>query len=91
MRTAQGVSHMSVAEELAWLVGYACFELMVWGSTWWFLGKIVREGPNMTSPIMRGGDETLGTPAHGGDGEARASARRRRPSTPSAPGQPQHA
>ncbi len=66
---------------------HAFFELIVWGSTWWFLSKIVREGPNMTSPVMRGGHEGLGTPAHGGEGERE---------TPKAehsvgPGQPQHA
>ena len=61
MRTAQGVSHMSVAQELLWLVGYIGFELTVWGSTWWFLGKIIRQGPNMDSPIPRGGEESLGT------------------------------
>ena len=70
MRTAQGVSHMSVAEEVLWLAGYAGFELTVWAATWWFLGKVVRQGPDMTSPVMRGGDQTLGTisdePSSGG-------------------------
>ena len=61
MRTAQGVSHMSVTSELFWLTGYVGFELMVWGSTWWFLSKIIRQGPIMDSPVLRGGDESLGT------------------------------
>ena len=61
MRTSAGVSHMSVAQELLWLVGYAGFELTVWGATWWFLCKIVRQGPDMTSPIPKDGGERLGT------------------------------
>ena len=61
MRTEQGVSHMSVAAELAWLVGYAGFELTVWAATWWFLVKVVRQGPDLSSPVLRGGDENLGT------------------------------
>ena len=71
MRTSQGVSHISIMQEIGWLVGYVCFELVVWGSTWWFLGKIIRQGPDMTSPVLHGGDETLGTlasnehPKHG--------------------------
>ncbi len=65
MRTLQGVSHLSIAEELLWLVGYAGFELMVWGSTWWFLSKVIRQGPNMDSPVQRGGEESLGTLARG--------------------------
>ena len=65
MRTADGVSHMSVAQELIWLFGYVGFELMVWGATWWFLGKIVHRGPIMDTPIPQGGDQMLGTPAKG--------------------------
>ena len=60
MRTNDGVSHMSVAQELVWLVGYMGFELMVWGATWWFLNKLVTQGPDMTAPIPREGDESLG-------------------------------
>ena len=61
MRTADGVSHMSVALELVWLLGYAAFELTVWASTWWFLAKVIRQGPNLDSPVVRGGHELLGT------------------------------
>ena len=61
MRTADGVSRMSVAQELLWLIGYAGFELMVWGATWWFLGKIVHGGPIMDTPIPQEGHQALGT------------------------------
>ena len=67
MRTSQGVSHMSIAQEIGWLVGYAGFELMVWGATWWFLGKIVNGGPVMDTPVPQEGHDTLGTPAHRND------------------------
>ena len=60
MRTNEGVSHMSVAQEVVWLVGYMGFELMVWGATWWFLNKLVTQGPDMTTPIPQGGTESLG-------------------------------
>ena len=60
MRTEQGVSHMSVAQELIWLVGYAVFELMVWGATWWFLVKVIHQGPDMTTPVAGDGRESLG-------------------------------
>ena len=40
------------------------FELMVWGATWWFLAKVVHEGPALNNPIPRDGDEALGTPAN---------------------------
>ncbi len=65
MRTSEGVSNMSVAQEVAWLVGYAGFELMVWGATWWFLSKVINEGPAMSNPIPSDGGEGLGTPASG--------------------------
>ena len=60
MRTAQGVSRMSVAQEVFWLVGYVGFELMVWGATWWFLGKLIHQGPDMSAPIPADGRESLG-------------------------------
>ena len=72
MRTAQGVSHMSVSQEVLWLVGYAGFELMVWGATWWFLGKIVGRGPDMDAPIEDGGNQRLGTLNKGGSTEGGA-------------------
>lgn len=66
MRTSEGVSRMSVAQEVIWLVGYAGFEVMVWGATWWFLAKVIRDGPALSNPIPRDGDEALATPARDG-------------------------
>ncbi|MGE4480194.1 cytochrome ubiquinol oxidase subunit I [Acidocella sp.] len=69
MRTVDGVSHMGVAEAAFWLVGYMSFELAVWASAWYFLAKLVRQGPDMQSPVVQGGHQHLGaleTPAHNG-------------------------
>ena len=60
MRTEQGVSHMSVAAAAFWLVGYMAFELTVWGSVWYFLAKIVRRGPDVTTPVVAEGQQPLG-------------------------------
>jgi cytochrome d ubiquinol oxidase subunit I len=60
MRTADGVSPMATWQELFWLACYMTFELTVWGATWWFLSKVVRNGPDMTSPMPGEGDEKLG-------------------------------
>jgi len=60
MRTAQGVSHMSVPLEVFWLVGYMAFELMVFGGTWYFLAKVIRKGPDLTSPVVQEGHQMLG-------------------------------
>ncbi len=60
MRTEQGVTRMSNVQELFWLVGYVGFELMVWGATWWFLGKVIHQGPDVESPVPAGGRERLG-------------------------------
>ena len=87
MRTSEGVSHLSVAQELVWLVGYMGFELMVWGATWWFLAKVVHDGPALNTPIPRDGDQALGTPATGGlqgAGEVETP----KAETPVRPGQP---
>ncbi|MEE3503820.1 cytochrome ubiquinol oxidase subunit I [Acidiphilium acidophilum] len=60
MRTAQGVSHMSVPLEVFWLVGYMAFEITVFAGTWYFLAKVIRQGPDMTSPVVGEGDQPLG-------------------------------
>ena len=39
---------------------------MVWGATWWFLAKVVHDGPALSTTIPRDGDQALGTPARGG-------------------------
>ena len=60
MRTQDGVSHMSAAVAAFWLVGYMAFELAVWGSVWYFLAKIVRQGPDVTSRVAVEGHQALG-------------------------------
>jgi cytochrome d ubiquinol oxidase subunit I len=52
MRTWQGVSHMSVTEEAVWFVGYIAFELMVWSGAWYFFTRIIKKGPDLTSPVI---------------------------------------
>ncbi len=60
MRTSEGVTHMSVAQDLVWFFGYMGFETMVWGATWWYLAKVIRQGPDMTTPVVKEGHESLG-------------------------------
>jgi len=60
MRTEQGVSRMSVTSAALWLLGYMYFELIVWGSTWYFFGKTMRRGPDLDSPVEHGGTQQLG-------------------------------
>ncbi|NNC22903.1 cytochrome ubiquinol oxidase subunit I [Salinisphaera sp. USBA-960] len=60
MRVSEGVSKMTVFEASLWLVGFTFFELIVWYFTWYFLAKVIREGPDMDSPVVYGGDEALG-------------------------------
>jgi cytochrome bd ubiquinol oxidase subunit I len=59
MRTEQGVSHMSTTSAVLWLLGYIYFELIVWGSTWYFFAKVMRRGPDMESPVADGGRQQL--------------------------------
>ncbi|HTI01703.1 MAG TPA: cytochrome ubiquinol oxidase subunit I [Acidisoma sp.] len=60
MRTEQGVSHMDLTSAVLWLLGYIYFELIVWGSTWYFFAKVMRRGPDMESPVVHGGNQYLG-------------------------------
>lgn len=60
MRTVNGVSHMSVAEAALWLGFFFVFELMVWYFTWYFMAKVIRKGPDLTSPVITGGTKKLG-------------------------------
>ena len=60
MRTEQGVSHMDLTSAVLWLLGYIYFELIVWGSTWFFFAKVMRVGPDMDSPVVHGGHQHLG-------------------------------
>jgi cytochrome d ubiquinol oxidase subunit I len=67
MTTAQGVSHMTVAEAIFWLVGFVIFELGVWIGAWYFFAKVIRKGPDMDSPVVEEGHEQLGhleAPSH---------------------------
>ncbi|GAB0117061.1 cytochrome ubiquinol oxidase subunit I [Acidisoma sp. 7E03] len=60
MRTEQGVSHMDLTSAILWLLGYMYFELIVWGSTWYFFAKVMRRGPDLKSPVAYGGNQHLG-------------------------------
>lgn len=60
MRTEQGVSNMDVTSAVLWLIGYMYFELIVWGSTWYFFAKVMRRGPDMDSPVAQDGHQSLG-------------------------------
>src|ERR1700686_3818224 len=60
MTTAQGTSRMRVAEEIFWMVGYMIFELLVWGGTWYFFAKVMRQGPDMVSPVVQEGHQPIG-------------------------------
>jgi cytochrome d ubiquinol oxidase subunit I len=54
MRTSEGASQMSVAAELAWLIGFGIFEIGVWIGAWYFFAKVVRQGPDLESPVIDG-------------------------------------
>lgn len=60
MRISEGVSRMTVTEATIWLVGFSVFELFVWYFTWYFLCKVMREGPDLDSPVVSEGEESLG-------------------------------
>lgn len=60
MRTSQGVTHMGVAQEVFWLVGYMLFEIMVWTGTWYFFAKVIRKGPDTSSPVVPEGNQPIG-------------------------------
>ncbi|WP_102224073.1 cytochrome ubiquinol oxidase subunit I [Acidimangrovimonas sediminis] len=57
MRTSEGRSPLSAGAEIAWFVGFAAFGLLVMVSTLYFILKVVRHGPDMTTPIPREGEE----------------------------------
>ena len=44
MRTYQGTSHMPVAMEIIWWVGYIIFELTVWAGSWYFFTRVIKKG-----------------------------------------------
>jgi len=50
MRTYEGVSHMSVAQEIAWFAGYIVFELVVWAGAWYFFTRVIAKGVDDVAP-----------------------------------------
>ncbi|MBU2753758.1 cytochrome ubiquinol oxidase subunit I [Acidithiobacillus sp. CV18-2] len=73
MRTYQGVSHMSVAQEVIWFAGYIVFELLVWAGAWYFFARVIAKGVDGIAPsdqLFHHGEEG---DAHAGGGHAQAS------------------
>ena len=50
MRTYEGVSHMSVAQEIVWFAGYIVFELVVWAGAWYFFTRVIAKGVDDIAP-----------------------------------------
>jgi len=44
MRTYEGVSKMSMAQEVIWFAGYVVFELAVWAGAWYFFSRVIAKG-----------------------------------------------
>lgn len=51
MRTEDGVSHMSPELAIFWFIGFAVFETAVLFGTLYFITKICRQGPDMTTSV----------------------------------------
>jgi cytochrome d ubiquinol oxidase subunit I len=51
MRTYQGISHLNILQQIFWFAGYVLFELTVWAGAWYFFLKVIRQGPDMNSPL----------------------------------------
>lgn len=60
MRTEDGMSEMTLGLAVFWLVGFAIFETAVIAGTIWFMAKVVRIGPDLTSKLPGEGHEHLG-------------------------------
>ncbi|ARU94797.1 cytochrome ubiquinol oxidase subunit I [Tatumella citrea] len=60
MRTEDGMSAMTTGLAIFWFVGFAIFESAVVTGTIWFLAKVVRNGPDLTSNIPGEGHEHIG-------------------------------
>ncbi|MER5172841.1 cytochrome ubiquinol oxidase subunit I [Thioclava sp. GXIMD2076] len=60
MRVEDGMSKLSVGLATFWLIGFAIFETAVVLGTIYFLLKVCRNGPDLTSPVAGDGDEHLG-------------------------------
>jgi cytochrome bd ubiquinol oxidase subunit I len=70
MRTEDGVSHMSVAAAALWLAGFVVFELTAITTTFYFMTKVVRIGPDLESPIATNGPAHDALPPHAARGHA---------------------
>ena len=42
---------MSLSAEILWLVGFMGFGLLVLGGAWYFMAKVIRQGPDMEARI----------------------------------------
>ena len=75
MRTYEGVSHMSVAQELVWFAGYIVFELLVWAGAWYFFARVIAKGVDGIAPSehLFHHDSSSADDAHAGGGHAQAS------------------
>ena len=51
MRTAEGRSPMSLPAEILWFAGFMAFGLLVLVGAWYFMAKVIRQGPDMDNPI----------------------------------------
>ncbi|WP_341485802.1 cytochrome ubiquinol oxidase subunit I [Thioclava sp. GXIMD4215] len=60
MRVEDGMSNLSVGLASFWFAGFAIFECAVIAGTIWYLLKVCRNGPDLTSPVAGDGEETLG-------------------------------
>ncbi|MEL5848475.1 MAG: cytochrome ubiquinol oxidase subunit I [Candidatus Igneacidithiobacillus chanchocoensis] len=50
MRTYQGVSNMSMTQEVVWFAGYIVFELVVWAGAWYFFSRVIAKGVDGIAP-----------------------------------------
>jgi cytochrome d ubiquinol oxidase subunit I len=50
MRTYQGVSNMSMTQEIVWFAGYIVFELVVWAGAWYFFSRVIAKGVDGIAP-----------------------------------------
>ncbi|MBP2196222.1 cytochrome ubiquinol oxidase subunit I [Pantoea cypripedii] len=60
MRTEDGMSAMTLGLAIFWFVGFAIFESAVIAGTIWFMAKVVRIGPDLTSKLPGEGHDHLG-------------------------------
>ncbi|WP_308388269.1 cytochrome ubiquinol oxidase subunit I [Acidithiobacillus sp. AMEEHan] len=74
MRTYQGVSHMTVGQEIFWFVGYIAFELMVWSGAWYFFSRVIAKGVDNiphSDTLFHHSEEDSSDEGHAGGGFAK--------------------